>query len=110
MDGRTKIVVGSQYYEEHLIEILEYGIVIEKAKVFAINYENGTREVINVITETKTETAPAEKKNIEGAHRKNFYIGVYVNPVGCLFAGPMVGVEFTVNNVRSHEFVIRASK
>ena len=26
MDGRAKIVVGSQYYEEHLIEILEYGV------------------------------------------------------------------------------------
>jgi len=70
-------------------------IVIEKAKVFAINYENGTREVFNVIEEPTVKEG--KKEFPTGAHGKNFYTGIYANPVGFLFAGPLVGVEFTMS-------------
>jgi hypothetical protein len=72
-------------------------VVMEKSEVFVINYENGTREVINAMTTTattasKVQTAP---KSISGPHRKDFYTGIYVNPLGFLQAGPIVGAEFT---------------
>ena len=82
-------------------------IAIAKSEVFAINYENGTREVINVVTEStpiaKTpvvkevaspvvQTAPA---SVSGPHGKNFYMGIWLDPLGFVTVGPRVGLEFT---------------
>jgi len=79
-------------------------VVIEKAKVFAINYENGTREIINVITEEPAakpeptrvqETKPAESYQDKNRRAKP-NIGIYVDPVvGFLTFGPMIGAEFS---------------
>jgi len=71
-------------------------IVIEKAKVFAINYENGTREIINVITEN---TGKEQQQKATGDYNldpNKFHLGIYANPIGFLTFGPMVGVEFTI--------------
>ena len=70
-------------------------VVVAKTEVFTINYENGTREVINTVAAD----APAERKadytTWKGPHKKNFYTGVYLDPVGFLIIGPRVGVELT---------------
>ena len=69
-------------------------IVVEKEKVFAINYENGTREIINTITEKpkeqETQLALDNKKE-----RAKSNVGIFFNPGGFLLFGPMVGAEFT---------------
>ena len=80
-------------------------IVIEKAKVFAINYENGTREVfkddVAPVTEPEAteptkaqEINPVENYRVKKPQAKpNF--GIFVNPNAALTFGPMVGAEFS---------------
>jgi hypothetical protein len=72
-------------------------VVVPKSDVFAINYENGTREVINAISSASS-TAPAGRTApaATGPHQKDFYTGIYVNPLTALTVGPIVGVEFTI--------------
>ncbi|MCL2131467.1 MAG: hypothetical protein FWH36_03285 [Lentimicrobiaceae bacterium] len=70
-------------------------IVIEKAKVFAINYENGTREVFNTVAESSNaavqEINPAENTKTMASPNT----GVYADFVGFLTFGPMVGAEYS---------------
>jgi hypothetical protein len=74
----------------------------------AISYENGTREVINAFTAPATAaqapattTAPiaqataAPLRPTGAPHEKNYYTGIYFNPLGFALAGPMLGAEFT---------------
>ena len=68
-------------------------IVIEKAKVFAINYENGTKDVFNVVEEPTVKEG--KKEFPTGAHGKNFYTGIYLNPLGFVLVGPVLGAELT---------------
>ncbi len=76
-------------------------IVVEKAKVFAVNYENGTREVFNAASETPAakaetqiqETTPVESSRTRKQAKPN--VGVFFNPAGFLTFGPMVGAEFS---------------
>jgi hypothetical protein len=81
-------------------------IIIEKQKIFAINYENGTREVLNALTVEYPTTEKAEvittqtkqeneNRPFNGPHGKNFYTGIYLNPIGALTWGPTIGAEFT---------------
>jgi hypothetical protein len=70
-------------------------VVIEKEKVFAITYENGTREVINAISDKSIviqETKPVEKSKSTLAKPN---IGIFFNPSGFAIPGPMVGAEFS---------------
>jgi len=74
-------------------------VVVARSEVFAINFENGTREVINPLTESAA-TVPTPQTvstSISGPHGKDFYTGVYLNTFGFLQAGPMLGAEFTFN-------------
>jgi hypothetical protein len=76
-------------------------VVIEKAKVFAINYENGTREVINTITSdtptNKPEPTRVQETNAVSSESKlaKPNLGLFFNPSGFLISGPMVGAEFS---------------
>jgi len=77
-------------------------IVVSIAEVFAINYENGTREVYNTTSSTTSSTASSTVSGIEAekppaTDPNKLYIGFYANPVGFLTFGPMVGVELTYN-------------
>jgi hypothetical protein len=79
-------------------------VVIPKADVFAINYENGTRDVIGAISSTPATTpavgvamaANAQRTTVSGPHGNDFYTGIYFNPLGFALAGPMLGAEFTL--------------
>ena len=68
-------------------------VVVPRAEVFAINYENGTREVINSATST-AQAARTASQSSAGSHGENSF-GIYVNPIGFATFGPMVGVELT---------------
>jgi hypothetical protein len=85
-------------------------VVIAKKDVFAINYANGTREVINAgaaapaapaasaytaAPATVVATSPQRVSAGGAPHEKNFYTGVYLNALGFALAGPMVGCELT---------------
>ena len=97
-------------------------VVVPKADVFAITYENGVREVINAVTApAQTTPAPAaapaaapppaatpaattppaqevqtrQAPTINGPHSKNFYTGFYLNPLGFISVGPVLGTELT---------------
>jgi len=65
-------------------------VTVAKADVFAINYENGTREVINMVTSSST--------SAKTAHYTENSFGIYVNPGGFISSlcfGPMIGAEIT---------------
>jgi len=77
-------------------------VVVAKSEVFAINYENGTREVINAMTapvQSTVASAPEvrtrQPQEIRGPHQKNFYTGIYLDPLGFALVGPRLGAEFT---------------
>ena len=75
-------------------------IVIPKSSVFAINYENGTREVINTIKSDTSRNVsrseqPDKSADIRGAHRKNYYTGIFADLGGFILDGPRVGAELT---------------
>ncbi|MCL2131317.1 MAG: hypothetical protein FWH36_02495 [Lentimicrobiaceae bacterium] len=70
-------------------------VVVAKTEVFAINYENGTREVINPVAADAPSKQNADYATWKGPHKKDFYTGIYLNPLGFLQVGPMLGVEFT---------------
>ena len=65
-------------------------VTVSKSDVFAINYENGTREVINVVTSSAIFARAAR-------YSENSF-GIYANPGGFLGAcsfGPTIGAEIT---------------
>ena len=70
-------------------------VVVEIKKVFAINYQNGTREVFNTAgTETASSGGTRQGKPILMDPNK-VYAGIWFNPVGFLTFGPMFGFEIT---------------
>jgi len=72
-------------------------VVIEKAKVFAINYENGTREVINVITEEPTRVQETKETISALRDAAPTTFGLYANLGGFVFNGLMIGSEVTID-------------
>ncbi len=77
-------------------------VVITKADVFTIKYENGTKEVISPVTAQQpivqpATTAIAKTPATSYVPEKTNSIGIYANPMGFLTFGPMVGAEFTFN-------------
>jgi len=68
-------------------------VVVAKQEVFAIDYENDTREIISAETAT---ARTATNSSLGAPHEKDFYTGIYLNPLGVLQVGPIVGVEFTI--------------
>ncbi len=75
-------------------------VVISKADVFTIKYENGFREVINSLgnSTSNQETASVISKQSDPAgNEKKNHVGIYVNPIGFLTFGPIAGAEFTFN-------------
>ena len=72
-------------------------VVAAKQDVFAINYENGTREVINAAS---TSSAPAARTATQSTvmdNKMNF--GVYANAGGLFTHGPMIGAELTKGKI-----------
>jgi len=67
-------------------------IVIGKAEVLSIKYENGAQEIIN----TDSSQAP-DAAAINAPHNKDFYTGIFFNPLGFLQFGPILGADFTIN-------------
>jgi hypothetical protein len=45
---------------------------------------------------TTSSTVQISSSSISGPHRKDFYTGIYLNPLGFIQAGPIVGAEFTI--------------
>ena len=67
-------------------------IVIAKSEVQAINYENGTSEIISTAGSGTRQRASTEDWN---PNRVNF--GIFVNPVGLLQFGPLAGFSLSAN-------------
>ena len=72
-------------------------IVVSKSEVFAINYENGTRDVINSMTSTPS---AQQSENVRQTQSYNMdpnkaYFGMFANPIGFFTFGPAIGAELT---------------
>jgi len=74
-------------------------VVVAKTEVFAINYENGTREVINTVAEDSKSTSSFNE-------RAKPNIGIFVNPGAAATFGPMAGIEVSAGlfSVEAHVF------
>jgi len=66
-----------------------------KSDIFMIKYQNGTREVINTNTSAKSDESKKSKKHVDSKPNR---VGFYVNPLGFLEFGPMLGPEITINS------------
>ena len=84
-------------------------IVIQKSEVFAINYENGTRDVINTISssegeEAKQQNTPAPRDDapVERGQGSKFTMGILLNPVGFLTFGPVAALTMTTGMVMTN--------
>ena len=78
-------------------------IVLGKAEIFAIAYENGTREVINALADGEVNGSEkgvsADEEAPKLAYPSKIAFGLYVNPSGFLLFGPMAGLSLTTNRV-----------
>ena len=73
-------------------------VVVAKSEVFAINYENGTREVINSMT-TSTSNAVRTTTQSYAIDPQKPTFGIYANPIGFATFGPMIGAELTAGKL-----------
>jgi len=71
-------------------------VTVAKSDVFAINYENGTREVIN--SATSTAQAARTASQFSAASHGGSSFGIYLNTFGFVVPSPLIGAEITANN------------
>ena len=93
-------------------------IVIAKSDVFIISYEGGRREVINVISNNEQPNAtvnanPTPNTNPleipSPASEERFrHVGIYLDPLGLVFAGPKLGFEVNLSRHLSLDIYGRA--
>ena len=75
-------------------------VIVDISKVFAINYENGTREVFNTAgTGTASSQGRQDKPVLMDPNK--VYFGIWANPVGFLTFGPMFGFEITKKKINA---------
>jgi hypothetical protein len=69
-------------------------ILVNKTDVFMIKYQNGTKDLINNNLSKENESKSEKNKSSLNPNR----IGLYVNPLGFLQFGPIVGTEITLKS------------
>jgi hypothetical protein len=82
-------------------------ISIFKSEIFMIKYQNGTKDVLNNDNPSSAvnENLPAKKFTDPKPNR----VGLYLNPLGFIQFGPMIGTEITRNSHLIIDAHIRAS-